>query len=93
MTPDAPTNSGTSFYKFIENNCIHLQDTIKKDCLNYVRKYNSDVTKWYEIDSIGNIFNRLIIYNSHYFHRATTYFGSDINDGRLFQVFFFDTEY
>ena len=51
-----------------------------------------DYTKWEMIDRIGNVYNRLIMYRGDLFHVSLDYFGKDIQDGRLFQTFFFNTE-
>lgn len=51
-----------------------------------------DITKWDMVDRFGNLFNRLILYRADNFHVSLDYFGKDLNDGRLFQVFFFNTE-
>ena len=51
-----------------------------------------DMTKWEMVDFIGNKYNRLVIYQGDLFHSSLDYFGTDINSGRLFQTFFFDTE-
>ena len=51
-----------------------------------------DITKWEEILSVGNIYNRLVIYKGTYYHRSKIPgFGNGKEDGRLFQTFFFDT--
>jgi len=34
----------------------------------------------------------MVIFNSTQYHMSLDYFGSDKNDARLFQVFFFSTE-
>ena len=44
------------------------------------------------VDRIGNVFNRLIMYRADNYHVSLDYFGKDMYDGRLFQVFFFNTE-
>jgi hypothetical protein len=51
-----------------------------------------DYTKWEMVDRVGNVFNRLIMYRADNYHVSLDYFGKDLNDGRLFQVFFFNTE-
>jgi hypothetical protein len=78
LTPDAPISSGTTFYEF--HNKFENIDTMNE--------YSQDMTKWKEIDIVGNIFNRFILFNSKRYHMSRDYFGKDINDGRLFQVFF-----
>jgi hypothetical protein len=42
---------------------------------------------------VGNIYNRLVLYRGDMFHSSLDYFGKDLKDGRLFQTFFFNTEY
>lgn len=91
LTPDAPLSSGTSFYKFYDGS------TCKKDIeilenKEETNKYSQDLTKWEKVDQVGNIFNRLILFNSHRFHMSMDYFGDTKENGRLFQVFFFSTE-
>ena len=93
LTPNAPVSCGTSFYRLKEYDAMHEDDEIRLNCADIRKKYCHDVTKWELVDNVGNVFNRLVIYDSRYYHRAKDYFGSDINDGRLIQVFFFDTEY
>jgi hypothetical protein len=51
-----------------------------------------DYTKWELVDRIGNVFNRLIMYRADNYHVSLDYFGKNMYDGRLFQVFFFNTE-
>lgn len=41
-----------------------------------------------EIDIIGNVYNRLIMYRSDIYHKSNKYFGTGLRDGRLTQVFF-----
>jgi hypothetical protein len=91
MTPNAPLSSGTSFYHF------HDGTTSKRDMeilenKEETDKYSQDLTKWKKVDEVGNIFNRLILFNSNRFHMSMDYFGDSKGNGRLFQVFFFSTE-
>lgn len=41
-----------------------------------------------EVDKIGNVYNRLVMYRATTYHKSSGYFGSTVNDGRLTQVFF-----
>ena len=52
-----------------------------------------DFTKWELVDRFANVYNRLILYRGEYFHTSLDYFGTNKENGRLFQTFFFDTEY
>ena len=81
LTPNAPFSSGTDIYDF----------KYKDDHTNY-NEYSQDVTKWNKRDSIGNVYNRLILFNSQQWHMSGDYFGKDKNDGRLTQVFFIRIE-
>jgi hypothetical protein len=78
LTPDAPVNSGTAFYK--------LKSEYSEDDIS---KYSQDLSKWELVDQVGNVFNRLVLFNSKRYHMSMDYFGTELNDCRLFQVFFF----
>lgn len=91
LTPNAPLSSGTSFYNFYDGTtCKRDMDILenKED----IDKYSQDLTKWKKVDEVGNVFNRLILFNSNRFHMSMDYFGDSKENGRLFQVFFFSTE-
>jgi hypothetical protein len=92
LTPDAPVTSGTSFYKFVDGTRC-LEDQIIQKNKEKITKYCRDMTKWQTVDSVGNVFNRLIIFNANNFHKSMDYFGVTPEESRLFQVFFFSTEY
>ena len=95
LTPNAPPNTGTSFfrhkkYKLRNNEVFSKSDWYQSD-LNY-KEPHLDKTQWETVDSIGNVYNRLVIFNAHYIHGVTEYFGEDINNSRLFQLFFFNKD-
>jgi hypothetical protein len=91
LTPNAPVTSGTGFYKFCDGtrNCLESEGRGNKEIID---KASQDMTKWQLVDQVGNVFNRLVIFNSFNYHMSQEYFGTDKNDGRLFQVFFFSTD-
>ena len=41
------------------------------------------------VDKIGNKFNRCVIMDAKLIHAASQYFGDDIKNDRLFQIYFF----
>jgi len=91
LNPNAPLSSGTSFYRFYDGS------TCKRDMEILGSKsetdlWSQDLTKWQKVDTVGNVFNRLILFNSNRFHMSMDYFGNSKENGRLFQVFFFSTE-
>ena len=91
LTPDAPLSSGTSFYKFYDGtSCTRDMEILENK--KEIDMYSQDLTKWNKVDQVGNVFNRLILFNSNRFHMSMDYFGNCKENGRLFQVFFFSTE-
>lgn len=92
LTPDAPLSAGTSFYQFHDGTRNKLEMEAL-DIKSQTDHWSQDLTKWELVDRVGNLFNRLILFNSHRFHMSMDYFGDSKENGRLFQVFFFSTEY
>lgn len=88
LTPDAPFSTGTSLYAHKETKIRHIDE--HPDADSCFRGGFYDSTKFELVDTIGNVFNRLVIFDARTFHAATGYFGKDITDSRLFQIFFFD---
>lgn len=87
LTPDAPVDTGTSFYKHKETN-IETNDNN-----SFIDKEDVfDVSKWEETDRVANYYNRCVIFDASRYHCASRYFGEATNfsKGRLFQTFFFD---
>ena len=52
-----------------------------------------DFSKWDMTGMVGNVYNRLVMYRGDLFHSSLDYFGTNKNNGRLFQTFFFNTEF
>jgi len=77
LTPNASFSSGTSILIPIDNKFEQI-------------KIETDRTKWVTIDSIGNIFNRVYIFDCQQYHQANNYFGINEEDGRLTQVMWFN---
>jgi len=91
LTPDAPLTAGTGFYRFCDGN-ISQEDTDFLKNQKQVDTFSQDFTKWEMVDRVGNVFNRLILFDAHNYHMSMDYFGDSKENGRLFQVFFFSTE-
>ncbi len=97
LTPDAPVSAGTGIFRQKKTGWMHYDYKEAEKNPEYNKNAPSgddmqDYTKWEMVDRVGNIFNRLIMYRADNYHVSLDYFGKDINDGRLFQVFFFNTE-
>lgn len=85
LTPDAPHTGGTGLFRHKATGATmsHELDVYE----------SQDMTKWDMIDRIGNRYNRLAMYRSDLFHMSLDYFGSDLHNGRLFQLFFITTQH
>lgn len=83
LTPDAPLSGGTGLFR----KKINPQEKSVYPADYY------DMTQWDLVDRIGNLYNRLILYRGDLYHTSLDYFGRDLHTGRLFQTFFFNTEY
>lgn len=101
LTPDAPLNSGTSFYQSKETklrkpptpaDAWAANTTVQElEKATYGGKL-TDPTAWDLVDTVGNVYNRLVIWDSKMIHAASSYFGDDIRNSRLFHLYFFDAE-
>ena len=91
LTPDAPVSAGTGFYKFHDGK-MGLEDQAIMNNKIQTDMFSQDMTKWQLVDQVGNVFNRLVLFDSTKFHMSLDYFGCCKEDGRIFQVFFFDVE-
>lgn len=91
LTPNAPVNSGTGIYRF-KDGTRTIDEAEARGNKKIIDDCSQDYTKWELVDHIGNIFNRLVLFNSKQYHASLDYFGTNKENGRLFQVFFFSTE-
>ena len=80
LTPDAPLSGGTGLFRKKTKEISHFSADFY------------DMTQWELVDRIGNLYNRLILYRGDLYHTSLDYFGRDLQTGRLFQTFFFNTE-
>lgn len=87
LTPNAPVTGGTGIFLYKKNKAMTASQMGDE---NYDPQ---DMTKWEKVDVIANRYNRLVMYRGDLFHSSLDYFGSNTQDARLFQVFFFDTQY
>ena len=89
LTPYAPSIGGITFYKSRRTNKMLVADNE----INIVfQNGNLDCTEFDPIDTIGNKFNRVVIFNARLLHSATKYFGNNVENGRLVQVMTFGME-
>ena len=97
LTPDAPLSAGTGLFRHkptgLEMAPRNPDGSYNMELLNQIYQDSQDMTKWEMTERLSNKFNRLVIYRGDYFHMSLDYFGTDKYNGRLFQTFFFDTEF
>jgi hypothetical protein len=89
LTPNAPPESGTSFYRSKHT----LKMKFQPDEYGLVFP-NGHLTgeDFQMVDTVGNVYNRLALFDAKLLHAATSYFGDRDDNCRLFQMFFFDIE-
>lgn len=89
LTPDAPIDSGTQFFR--SKHTKKMKVSPGEYDMVFAKGYY-DSTEFESVDTVGNVFNRIVLFDSQMIHAAPTYFGTKKEDARLFQLFFFDLE-
>lgn len=94
LTPDAPRDCGTSFYRQRMPNGQLGGNTVSGKHKNLVEALGTRFVPpdaFVEDVRVPNRFNRLLIYSAAMIHSATAYFGSALADERMTAVFFWMT--
>jgi len=89
LTPDAPPDSGTGLYR---SRITKKMKYAPEEYHTVFRSGHLDETDFEIVDRIGNVYNRLILFDAKCLHAGINYFGTNKENGRLFQLFFFDLE-
>ena len=98
LTPNAPLETGTAFYKSKFTGATifdgtHNPEEFQKTFKGVSKNLNFyDSTQYELMDEVANVYNRLVLFNAKRIHAATKYFGDEIENARFFQLFFFDVE-
>ena len=87
LSKNAQPKHGIGFYQH-KNGEKKMTEVNDKSTINM--NYDDN---WLLEDNIGNIFNRLIIFNSNYFFKLTDFLGDDLYTGLLIQSFIFKIIY
>jgi hypothetical protein len=97
LTPDAPLTAGTALYKHkatgLYKAAVKADGSYDSELMDKIYLDSRDLSKWEMVDIVGNKYNRLVLYRGDLFHSSLDYFGTNQYDGRLFQTFFFNTEF
>ncbi|MDA7495811.1 hypothetical protein N8462_00845 [bacterium] len=89
LTPNAPYETGTSFYA-AKNSRVRHERELTPDTPDPFAWGFYDSTQFDLVDTVGNVYNRLVLWDARLIHAASKYFGQDKESGRLFHLFFFD---
>lgn len=98
LTPDAPLQTGTATYKSKITGATRFDETMGDDYFNTFKGLSNnmnfyDSTTYEVVDTVANVYNRLVMFDSKTIHAATGYFGDAIENARFFHLFFFDVEW
>jgi hypothetical protein len=89
LTPNAPVNTGITLYRSKHTGKM----TVSNDERDQVfQNGDKDTTEFEPVDVIGNIYNRLVIFNTKFIHGVSHNFGNKPDNGRLVQTFAFDLD-
>lgn len=91
LTPDAPYQCGTTMYANKKTRARTYYDKGWDDAwTNIPGDCHLDGTPFEPVDVLGNVYNRLVIFDASCIHSASEYFGTVMENSRLWQMFFFD---
>ena len=92
LTPDAPVETGTKIVRNKTNKQYDVEGHKNVSEILGPGKTFCDGTRFEDVDTFGNVYNRMVIFDGHCVHSSMGYFGDCIANGRLWQMFFFDTD-
>lgn len=93
LTPNAPYQCGTTLYAHKQTRARTFHDEGWDAAWRDIPgDPHLDGTPWEPVDVLGNVYNRLVIFDASAIHSASEYFGTVMENARLWQMFFFDAE-
>ena len=93
LTPNAPYQCGTTLYAHKQTRArTYYEEGWDAAWKDIPGECHLDGTPWEPVDVLGNVYNRLVIFDASAIHSASEYFGTVMENARLWQMFFFDTE-
>ena len=105
LTPDAPPSAGTSFWRDKNYKCRRppthplesdkFSDGRASSVMNEMFSSDNVISpnSWELVDSVGSVFNRLVVWDAQMIHSATSYADFDDVNRRLVQLFFFNVRH
>lgn len=93
LTPEAPYQCGTTLHAHKQTRARTYYDKGWDAAWTDIPgDPHLDGTSFEQVDVLGNVYNRLVIFDASCIHSASQYFGTIKENARLWQMFFFDTE-
>jgi hypothetical protein len=93
LTPNAPYQCGTTLYANKKTKArTYYEEGWNDAWIDVPGGCHLDGTPFEPVDVLGNVYNRLVIFDASCIHSASQYFGTVMDNGRLWQMFFFDTD-
>jgi hypothetical protein len=101
LTPGAPYDAGTSIWQHRPTDLISRPT--RKDSLRLglplekleemLVRDTHNRRRWTEIDRVGNVYNRAVMFPGGLLHSASRHFGSSLKTGRIYQSFHFPVKF
>jgi hypothetical protein len=92
LTPNAPYQCGTTLYAHKQTRArTYYDEGWDVSWRDIPGDPHLDGTPFEPVDVLGNVYNRLVIFDASAIHSASQYFGTVKENSRLWQMFFFDT--
>lgn len=100
LTPNAPFDAGTSLWQHRATGLLKPPTPsdakrlgMSVEQLAEILERDSKIrSRWIEIDRVGNVFNRAVMFPGGFLHSASRHFGAGLEDGRIYQSFHFPVE-
>lgn len=93
LTPDAPYSCGTTLYAHKQTRArTYYEEGWDAAWKDIPGDPHLDGTSFEPVDVLGNVYNRLVIFDASAIHSASQYFGTVKDNARLWQMFFFDAK-
>lgn len=92
LTPEAPPEAGLSFFRSRLGGLRRRSTDAQRMMQTFGGGAEFDRSRWEELDRVANFYNRLVLFDAHLAHGASAYFGDRLDNGRLFQNFFFNID-
>ena len=88
LTKKTEPLGGTRFFRHKATGLYRFPDTHDEDLRALLRADRLKKTKWTEVDRIGFVYNRFVLYDAQLFHKNGKTWGSSLPTGRLTHNFF-----